>query len=131
MNGKRLLDLAVGIPMTIALAPVLAVIGTLLLVTAGRPVLLVQTRVGAAERPIRVLKFRTMRRGTPTVAKSVVTRMVAWFTSCGERRADWRWWEVRFCTKIALGSSTRLKTSTSSGACSPPAISTAMVNPIS
>lgn len=72
--AKRALDLAIGIPAAIVATPVVAALAVVIFATSGWPPLIVQTRVGAAERPIRVWKFRTMRRGVPVVAKSELLR---------------------------------------------------------
>ncbi len=73
MNGtKRALDVIVGVPLTIALTPFMAALAVLVLLTSGWPPLIRQTRVGAAERPIAVWKFRTMRKGTPVIAKAAL-----------------------------------------------------------
>lgn len=69
---KRALDLAIGVPAAIVVAPVLAALALSILVTSGWPPLISQVRVGADEAPIRVWKLRTMRRGTPVVAKSAL-----------------------------------------------------------
>lgn len=69
---KRTLDLVLGIPAAIAVTPVLAVLAAAVLMTSGWPAMIRQTRVGANERPISVWKLRTMRRGTPLVAKSAL-----------------------------------------------------------
>lgn len=70
--AKRGLDLAIGVPAAIVVAPVLAVLAALVFVTSGWPPLIRQVRVGAGEAPIPVWKLRTMRRGTPVVAKSAL-----------------------------------------------------------
>ena len=67
---KRAVDLVVATVALIPALPVLAACVALILATSGWPPLIVQTRVGADERPIQVIKLRTMKRGTPTVAKS-------------------------------------------------------------
>ncbi len=69
---KRTLDLAVGLPAAIVVTPLLAALTVLVLVTSGWPPLIRQVRVGAGETPIPVWKVRTMRRGTPVVAKSAL-----------------------------------------------------------
>jgi O-antigen biosynthesis protein WbqP len=69
---KRALDLVIGVPAAIALAPVLAALALVVFVTSGWPPLIRQVRVGADETPIPVWKLRTMRRGTPVVAKSAL-----------------------------------------------------------
>lgn len=58
---KRLFDLAVASVLLLLLAPVLAVVALLVLVTLGRPVLFRQRRPGRGARPFTLLKFRTMR----------------------------------------------------------------------
>jgi O-antigen biosynthesis protein WbqP len=70
VGARRAFDLLVGIPAAIAATPIVAVLAVVVVVTSGPPVFLIQERVGARERRIRVVKFRTMRRGTPVVAKS-------------------------------------------------------------
>ena len=75
MSGaKRALDLLLGVPAAVVATPVAAIVALLVLATAGWPALIVQTRVGAHERPIRVVKFRTMRRDAPLVAKDALLR---------------------------------------------------------
>lgn len=80
---KRALDLAVGIPTTVVALPILAAVALVVLTTSGRPVFLVQERVGAGERPIRVIKFRTMRLGVPLVAKSLLAPAPGLYTPVG------------------------------------------------
>ncbi len=86
---KRLLDLGVGIPAAIVLVPVLAVISLAVLLTSGWPLLTVQTRVGAGERPIRIVKFRTMHRGVPVVAKAVLAPLPDLYTPLGPFLRRW------------------------------------------
>lgn len=74
MTRKRVLDLALGIPLAIAATPVICILTVLVFLTSGWPPLIVQTRVGAGERPIRILKLRTMARRVPVVAKSDLLR---------------------------------------------------------
>ncbi|MGH2499518.1 MAG: sugar transferase [Candidatus Limnocylindria bacterium] len=89
MAGKRTFDLAIGIPLAIAAAPVIAIVAVSILLTSGPPAFLVQERVGAWERPIRVVKFRTMRRGTPTVAKSLLEPSPGLYTPLGPFLRRW------------------------------------------
>jgi lipopolysaccharide/colanic/teichoic acid biosynthesis glycosyltransferase len=63
--GKRLLDLALATGGLIALAPVLASVAVVLLITQGRPILFRQERPGRDARPFRIAKFRTMRAPRP------------------------------------------------------------------
>jgi lipopolysaccharide/colanic/teichoic acid biosynthesis glycosyltransferase len=58
---KRLLDCTVALLGLIVLAPVFAVLATLILAQDGRPVFFRQARVGRGGRDFRLIKFRTMR----------------------------------------------------------------------
>lgn len=80
---KRVLDIAIGVPAALVALPIVAALSVLIVVTSGWPPMIVQTRVGANERPIRVVKLRTMRRGVPIVAKSLLERSDAIYTSFG------------------------------------------------
>lgn len=81
--SSRAFDLLMVIPATAVAAPVLAVLCVLIVATSGWPPLIVQTRVGADERPIRVVKLRTMRSGVPVVAKSAFAGGPAAYTALG------------------------------------------------
>lgn len=67
--------------MLAALSPLLLLLGVLVRVCDGRPVLFVQTRIGLRGRPFRMVKFRTMRVGSdpymrkPDDADPVVTSL--------------------------------------------------------
>lgn len=63
----RLLDILLSSVGLLLASPVMAVIGCLTLVETGSP-LFRQERVGRRRRPFVLLKFRTMRRDTPSVA---------------------------------------------------------------
>jgi lipopolysaccharide/colanic/teichoic acid biosynthesis glycosyltransferase len=58
--GKRALDLAVGITLLLALAPLFAALALLVAATIGTPVLFRQVRPGLNGRPFTLFKFRTM-----------------------------------------------------------------------
>jgi lipopolysaccharide/colanic/teichoic acid biosynthesis glycosyltransferase len=60
MRAKRVMDLVIGMPVLLALSPLLLVIAVTVYVADGRPVLHRATRVGQHGRPFRLLKFRTM-----------------------------------------------------------------------
>jgi exopolysaccharide biosynthesis polyprenyl glycosylphosphotransferase len=60
--AKRAVDLLGATALLLALAPVMALVALLVLVTDGRPVLYAQERTGQGGRPYRIRKFRTMRR---------------------------------------------------------------------
>lgn len=89
MEGKRLFDLALGSPIAIVLLPMLAAISLVVLVTSGWPIVIVQERVGAHERPIHVVKFRTMRRDVPLVAKSLLNPTQDTYTPLGPFLRRW------------------------------------------
>lgn len=59
-RAKRTLDITVSIALLIILAPVLAAIALVIRLTSPGPALFRQTRVGFAEQPFTILKFRTM-----------------------------------------------------------------------
>lgn len=63
LNGfvKRMMDLAVSVPAAVLLMPLLAVVGLLVRVKLGGPVMFKQKRPGKYGKPFSVLKFRTMR----------------------------------------------------------------------
>jgi sugar transferase EpsL len=58
--GKRLLDLAITIPVLILSSPVLAAVALLVRLKLGSPVLFRQQRPGLHGRPFTIYKFRTM-----------------------------------------------------------------------
>ena len=60
---KRTIDFILAGLGVIVLSPILAVLSLLVLLEAGRPILLKQTRVGLDGKPFGILKFRTMRNG--------------------------------------------------------------------
>jgi len=57
---KRLLDLAVAVPLLLALAPVMAAAAVLVRFRLGSPVLFSQMRPGLHGKPFRLYKFRSM-----------------------------------------------------------------------
>jgi lipopolysaccharide/colanic/teichoic acid biosynthesis glycosyltransferase len=59
-GAKRALDLAVALPLAVALAPVMAGIAALVRRDSPGPALFRQQRIGYAGRPFTLLKFRTM-----------------------------------------------------------------------
>ncbi|MBN2282916.1 MAG: sugar transferase [Deltaproteobacteria bacterium] len=58
--GRQLFDLAIAVPSMIILVPVLCVIGFLVRLKIGSPVLFRQIRPGLHGRPFTIYKFRTM-----------------------------------------------------------------------
>ncbi|MBN2536775.1 sugar transferase [candidate division WOR-3 bacterium] len=63
---KRTADLLAAAAGLVLLAPLLAAVAMLVLVSMGWPVFFVQQRPGLRGRPFRLVKFRTMRRGPGT-----------------------------------------------------------------
>lgn len=64
-------------------APLVCVIAATVLLTSGWPVFLLQRRIGAAEGPFAVVKFRTMRRDVPVLAKALLQQDDALYTPLG------------------------------------------------
>lgn len=58
--GKRLLDLAIVVPLLLLLAPALLILAILVRLKLGAPVLFRQLRPGLHGQPFTILKFRTM-----------------------------------------------------------------------
>lgn len=81
---KRALDIAVGVPAAIIAIPFLTALSGAIIATSGWPPIIVQTRVGANERAIRVVKLRTMHRGVPVVAKALLDRNARVYTPLGQ-----------------------------------------------
>jgi lipopolysaccharide/colanic/teichoic acid biosynthesis glycosyltransferase len=57
---KRLFDLVFALAASLLLSPVLLAIAALVAITAGRPVIFSQERIGLHGRPFTIYKFRTM-----------------------------------------------------------------------
>jgi lipopolysaccharide/colanic/teichoic acid biosynthesis glycosyltransferase len=79
----RLLDVAGALAALILLAPLLAIVTLLILISDGLPILFRQTRIGKNGEPFLILKFRTMRTGCGGSAITAsgdrrVTRTGAW-----------------------------------------------------
>lgn len=58
---KRIFDLVVALSMLVALAPLMMIVAVLIRLESAGPALFTQMRIGQANRPIRVYKFRSMR----------------------------------------------------------------------
>lgn len=80
---NRAADLVVGLPAAVVALPIVAALCVASTLTGGWPPLIVQTRVGVDERPIRIVKLRTMRRGVPVVAKSLLAPDANIYTPMG------------------------------------------------
>jgi exopolysaccharide biosynthesis polyprenyl glycosylphosphotransferase len=61
---KRALDVGVSAAALLVLSPVFAAVAVAILVDSGRPVFFRQVRMGARDRTFRIVKFRTMARGS-------------------------------------------------------------------
>jgi sugar transferase EpsL len=72
--GKRLLDLALTIPVVVVAAPLVAALACLVAVRMGRPVFFLQRRPGLSGEPFTMVKLRTMR-GEPSGAESDEARL--------------------------------------------------------
>lgn len=59
-HGKRIFDLALVIPGSVVLLPVLIIVALLVRFKLGSPMLFKQIRPGLREKPFTILKFRTM-----------------------------------------------------------------------
>ena len=81
--ARRAFDLIIAVPAGIVALPIVAVLSLLVAATSGSPVFLRQERVGAHERPFRVVKLRTMRRDVPVVAKSMLAPAPGLYTPLG------------------------------------------------
>src|SRR5690348_4682659 len=76
--GKRILDLAIAVPVLVLAAPVLAAIAVAVKLDSPGPVLFVQERVGKDGQPFHILKFRTMRVDSDSaIHETHVRRLIA------------------------------------------------------
>ncbi|HJW83947.1 MAG TPA: sugar transferase [Anaerolineae bacterium] len=60
---KRIFDLAVGIPLSLVLAPLILILALLIKIDSRGPIFFRQTRIGMHGKPFQCYKFRSMRRG--------------------------------------------------------------------
>ena len=60
MRAKRVMDIAIAVPVILILSPLLLLIAGTVALADGRPVLYLGTRVGQYGRPFHLFKFRTM-----------------------------------------------------------------------
>ena len=61
LRAKRLMDLAIAVPLLLVSLPVQAAVAAAVALALGRPVLFRQTRPGRHGMPFQILKFRSMR----------------------------------------------------------------------
>jgi exopolysaccharide biosynthesis polyprenyl glycosylphosphotransferase len=71
---KRLFDLIVSAITLVICAPLFALIALLIWIEEGRPIFFRQARIGRDEKPLVVLKFRTMRLGSTKESEDIYTR---------------------------------------------------------
>jgi len=57
----RVIDVSLATILAVLLSPLMLLIGIFVLISDGRPIVFRQTRTGLAERPFRILKFRTLK----------------------------------------------------------------------
>jgi len=81
---KRFLDLTFGLLALLLLSPIFAAVSLVILVLDGRPVVFKQARVGRNNELFTVRKFRTMKNGTPNVAKRDLVEPERFTTAFGK-----------------------------------------------
>lgn len=104
MTSKRALDLIIAIPVAVLLAPVIGVLALAVAATGGWPAFTIQTRVGARERPFKVIKLRTMRLGVPVVAKHLLEHRADIYTPIGPALRRWSLDELPQIINVLQGS---------------------------
>jgi lipopolysaccharide/colanic/teichoic acid biosynthesis glycosyltransferase len=72
---KRLLDIAIALPLAVLLAPVMAIVAVAVWLDVGSPVLFRQVRPGLHGAPFTLVKFRTMRGGSAQSDEQRLTRL--------------------------------------------------------
>ncbi len=81
--AKRAFDLAVTIPVTLALLPVLVIIAVVVKATSMGPAIYWSNRVGKNNRIFRMPKFRSMRIDTPQLATHLLINPQVFLTPVG------------------------------------------------
>jgi len=71
---KRIVDLALGVPLTLLSLPLMAVIAAAIKLDSPGPVLFQQVRLGMNGQPFRVYKFRSMRSGAEAEVRQLLDR---------------------------------------------------------
>lgn len=80
---KRIFDFTVSLLLIIILLPIFLIIGIIIAIDAGNPVIYRQYRVGKDNKLFYIYKFRTMRKGTPLAATSDLTEAEKYITKSG------------------------------------------------
>ena len=88
LSGKRLLDLALAVPATVMLLPLMLLLGVLVRLDSRGPALFRQQRIGRDGRPCEMWKFRSMYVGAPEARHRAVAG--EWFSAgaSGYRSVD-------------------------------------------
>lgn len=83
ITTKRALDLALALVATILLTLPFMIVTVMVRLTSPGPVLYWSTRIGQANKPFQMPKFRTMIVGTPTIATHLLANPNSMLTSIG------------------------------------------------
>lgn len=81
---KRIFDFTVSLLMIILLSPLMLIIGLIILIDDGAPVIFKQYRVGKDNKLFYIYKFRTMRKNTRNVATNELEESDAMITRSGK-----------------------------------------------
>lgn len=81
---KRAFDFTVSLLMIILLSPLFLIIGIIIMIDSGRPVIFKQYRVGKDNKLFYVYKFRTMKTGTRNTATEDLTESDECITASGK-----------------------------------------------
>lgn len=71
---KRILDFLFSIFLIFLTLPLLLLIGILIKITSKGPVFFIQWRVGKNKKPFRIIKFRTMKKGSPETPSNELSK---------------------------------------------------------
>jgi len=71
---KRVLDVVLTVLIAIIFLPLMLITAAAIAITSGFPILYVQTRLGANNRPFKMVKFRSMRQGAHTEKENLSER---------------------------------------------------------
>ncbi len=69
---NRILDIVISLIVLILLFPVLLLIALIILLVDGSPIFYIQQRVGKNGKPIKVIKFRTMKKNSEEILKNLL-----------------------------------------------------------
>jgi O-antigen biosynthesis protein WbqP len=100
---KRAFDIVFGTLGLVVLLPVIGATAGAVLLTSGRPIFLLQERVGRSGTTFGAMKFRTMRTGVPVVAKSLLRPSPDLYTPLGPFLRRWSLDEVPQLWNVVRG----------------------------